>query len=142
MAEIIHLDRKCEEEFLEVVNIFQDNFPAHPSIQEMYLNPQKYIDKTIACKEYGKILGGLRRGFDPNFDAMVINFLAVREDSRDKGIGAILLNNLESFAKEKGINQIRLKPRDNHRTFNFYKKNGYEMDRSLLGNGWMFKMLG
>lgn len=141
MAEIIHLRRDHEREFLELRNIFENEFSGHPTIQEMYLNPQEYIERTVAYKEFGKILGGLKRGYNPDFDALTLDFLAVDEESRGRGIGGQLLANLEEFAVARGISQIRLKPRNSWQATSFYKKNGYQFDRGILHRDWMVKNL-
>jgi N-acetylglutamate synthase-like GNAT family acetyltransferase len=78
----------------------------------------------IVCEEDGISIGVGRVHFNSETEAQ-IRSMAVEENWRGKGIGSIVLNELEKIAKEKGAKKIILHARDN--AVNFYKKNGYKI---------------
>lgn len=139
MVEIIRLRKNHEKEFLEVREIFEQEFSGQPIVREMYFNPKRYIEQTFAYRESGEIFGGLTKSDLPH-NVLSLDFLAVREDRRGMGIGRALVTDLEKFAKNRGISQIRLKPRTTYKTVMFYKNQGYDFDAST-DNKWMFKLL-
>lgn len=53
--------------------------------------------------------------------------LAVREEYRRKGIGSLLLNELEDFVRNKGVDELWLEVREGNRDAReFYLKNNFE----------------
>ena len=62
-------------------------------------------------------------------EKMQIRYMAVKEKYRSKGIGALVLKELEKRAKNKQIKHIVLNAREN--ALQFYIKNGY----SIVGKG-------
>ncbi len=56
----------------------------------------------------------------------------VLEEYRGKGIGKLLMNKVEEFAKQNNIKFIFLEVFRDNPAFNFYKKLGYEI--------WLYKM--
>ncbi len=136
----MRLRKNQEKEFLEVREIFEQEFSGQPIIREMYFNPKIYIEQTFAYRESGEIVGGLTKSHLPQNNALSLDFLAVREDWRGRGIGRALVTDLEKFAKNSGISQIRLKPRTTYETVMFYKNQGYDFNAST-DNKWMVKEL-
>lgn len=77
----------------------------------------------MAC-EKGKPLGAGRVHFNSSKEAQ-IRYMAVEEGLQGKGIGTIILKELEKSAKRKGANHIILNARQS--AVGFYKKQGYRI---------------
>jgi ribosomal protein S18 acetylase RimI-like enzyme len=86
----------------------------------------KYEDKAthvIACLN-NKIVGVGRVHFSSEKEAQ-IRYMAVKPKYQRKGVGGLILEELERVAKEKGADYIVLNAREN--ATNFYKTHGYEV---------------
>jgi len=77
----------------------------------------------MAC-EKGQHLGVGRVHFSSSKEAQ-IRYMAVEEGLQGKGIGTIILKELEKSAKRKGANHIILNARES--AVGFYKKQGYRI---------------
>jgi len=74
--------------------------------------------------EKGKPLGVGRVHFNSSKEARV-RYMAVEEDMRGKGVGAMILKALEKGAERKGADHIVLNARES--AVGFYKKHGYRI---------------
>ena len=79
----------------------------------------------MAC-EKGKLLGVGRVHFNSLKEAQ-IRYMAVEEGLQGKGVGTIILKELEKSAKRKDVNHIILNARES--AVGFYKKQGYRIVR-------------
>ena len=75
----------------------------------------------MAC-EKGKLLGVGRVHFNSSKEAQ-IRYMAVEEGVQGKGVGTIILKELEKSAIKKGANHTILNARES--AVGFYKKQGY-----------------
>ncbi len=78
----------------------------------------------MACEKDSVPVGVGRAHFNSPEEAQV-RYMAVEEDQRGKGIGAIILKELERRAAQKGAKNIMLNARDN--AVPFYEKYGYKV---------------
>lgn len=83
-----------------------------------------HITRKIT-NENGDIIAGIT-GSVYLWDCMSIDLFWIHEDFRKKGIGSILLNQVESEARHKGCNLVHLDTYD-FQAKDFYVKNGYEI---------------
>ena len=79
---------------------------------------------VMVCESEGIPVGIGRAHFNSNDEAQ-IRYMAVEENQRGKGIGALVLEELEKRAKEKGAEFIILNARDT--AIKFYEKHGYKI---------------
>lgn len=77
----------------------------------------------IAC-EKGKFLGVGRVHFNSSKEAQ-IRYMAVEEGVQGKGVGTMILKELEKSAANKGASHITLNARES--ALGFYKKHGYRV---------------
>jgi N-acetylglutamate synthase-like GNAT family acetyltransferase len=77
----------------------------------------------IAINE-GEIVGCGRIHFN-SIDEAQIRYMAVENELQGRGIGKLILNELEQKALEKGAKKIILNAREN--AVKFYDKNGYKI---------------
>jgi len=75
--------------------------------------------------EMNRIPVGIGRAHFNNNDEAQIRYMAVEENQRGKGIGALVLAELEKRSKEKGAIFIILNARDS--AVKFYEKYGYKI---------------
>ncbi|HKJ81245.1 MAG TPA: GNAT family N-acetyltransferase [Ignavibacteriaceae bacterium] len=78
----------------------------------------------MAC-EKDKIPVGVGRVHFNSPEEAQVRYMAVEEDQRGKGIGAIILKELERSAVQKGAKIIMLNARDN--AVPFYERYGYKI---------------
>jgi len=93
----------------------------------------------MVCDE-DEVVGVSRLHFNSREEAQV-RYMAVDERYRGKGIGTMMLAELEKKAREKGASYIILNAREN--AVDFYRKNGYdvvERTHTLFGSINHFKM--
>jgi len=93
----------------------------------------------IACIN-DKIVGVGRVHFNSEKEAQ-IRYMAVKAKYRRKGIGSLVLTELEGIAKEKGADYISLNAREN--VLDFYKVHDYkilERAHTLFGSILHWKM--
>jgi ribosomal protein S18 acetylase RimI-like enzyme len=92
-------------------------------------DPDLFILAEIDHKIIGSVLGGFdgRRG--------MVYHLAVYEQHRRKGVGAVLMAELEKLLKAKGcLRSYLLVTRDNSEAISFYENLGWEqMDLLIYG---------
>lgn len=140
MRKILHLSEQHEELFVDATDLFLRNFPNSNTVQDMYLNPRRFIENVIAVVKGEKVVGALKRGYNPERDAISVDFLAVDEKYRKSGIGRMLLSELEEFARKRQNKRVCLLPRVKPEVINFYSKLGYSFvpDHSQC---WMEKEL-
>jgi ribosomal protein S18 acetylase RimI-like enzyme len=79
---------------------------------------------VMVCESKGIPIGIGRVHFNSNDEAQ-IRYMAVEENQRGRGIGALVLEELEKRAKEKGAKFIILNARDT--AIKFYEKHGYKI---------------
>ena len=80
--------------------------------------------KLIACDENGKVIGTGRARFNSTTEAE-IKSMAVEESYRGKGIGSLIISELEKRIKETEAAKIVINSRDN--AVEFYEKHGYKV---------------
>lgn len=140
MKKLIHLGKDDEDLFEEATDIFHQSFPHSQTVQEMYANPGTYIERTIVALKGDKVVGAIKRGYNPERDAISVDFLAVSPDYRNNGVGNLLLSEVEKFAIERAHRKICLFPRTKQEVVEFYIKRGYVFIQDYKP-GWMEKML-
>jgi ribosomal protein S18 acetylase RimI-like enzyme len=79
---------------------------------------------VMICENEGIPVGVGRAHFNTDNEAQ-IRYMAVEENQRGKGIGALVLGELEKRAKEKGARFVMLNARDT--AIKFYEKHGYKI---------------
>jgi ribosomal protein S18 acetylase RimI-like enzyme len=77
----------------------------------------------MVCEVDGFPIGVGRAHFISEDEAQ-IRSISVEEEWSGKGIGSIVLNELEKIVNEKGVRRIIIHARNN--AIEFYKKNGYK----------------
>ncbi len=78
----------------------------------------------VAQSEAGELLGVARLHWNSSEQAQ-IRYMAVREASRNQGVGKLLLDALEQEARRRGAREIILHARES--VTGFYRANGYEL---------------
>jgi ribosomal protein S18 acetylase RimI-like enzyme len=101
------------------------------AIREYY---KTYNGEIFVAEEDDEIIGYVSISF-PHWDKVAyIDHLAVHESKRGKGIGKMLLKNVEVLAKQKGARIIAVPTALwNTRGINFYKNEGFRL-RSVLSD--------
>ena len=102
----------------------QDKKFIHECLQN-YNAPfmSNYSDCSFHIEEDGKIIAGIVAV--STADTLEIDYLYVEESHRGKGVGSMILSEIEARAEKAGIHRILL----NTYSFqapDFYRKNGYE----------------
>ena len=93
--------------------------------QQVSFHGDTEILKDYVIKESGLIIAGIRTCFYLG-ECLAINVLFVDENYRNKGLGALLLNQVEADAGSMGAKLIHLDT-FNHQAKDFYVKHGYEI---------------
>ncbi len=94
----------------------------------------------MVCESKGIPVGIGRIHLNSNDEAQ-IRYMAVEENQRGKGIGALVLAELEGKAKEKGAKYIIMNARNS--AVKFYEKRGYKVikqSHTLFGSISHFEM--
>ena len=94
----------------------------------------------MVCNEE-RIPAGVGRAHFNSPDEAQIRYMAVEEKLQGKGIGTLILNELERKIIEKGAEYIVLNARDN--AIKFYEKHGYKIVKEahvLFDAIWHYKM--
>ncbi len=78
--------------------------------------------KLIVCEENGDVIGTGRASFNSATEAQ-IRSMAVEENYQGKGIGSMIISELEKRVKKLGVNTIIIDSRDTAEKF--YEKHGY-----------------
>lgn len=93
--------------------------------QQVSFHGDTEILKDYVIKENGLIIAGIRSCFYLG-ECLAINVLFVEESHRLKGLGTLLLNQVEEDAGAMGAKLIHLDT-FNHQAKDFYLKHGYEI---------------
>lgn len=109
------------------------------SLQLRVESLKSYINRNKAIVYGIKIasnLAGLIWFFEKenlNKKMIHINSFAVHEDFRNRGVGGALMNEVEKYANQKGINEIELiVTKDNKGAVDFYKQRCFEVERLVM----------
>jgi putative acetyltransferase len=126
------------EEDLPAVRDLWEN--ACPGIQlrrsddpeEIHKKLSRDPDLFLVAELDGTLVGTVIGGFDGRRG--LIYHLAVKTDTREKGIGAQLMQEVEKRLKEKGcIKMYLLVTKENEKAIQFYEKRGWShMDHVLI----------
>lgn len=93
--------------------------------QQVSFDGDTEVLKDYVIKENGLIIAGIRSCFYLG-ECLAINVLFVEESHRLKGLGALLLNQVEVDARAMGAKLNHLDT-FNHQAKDFYLKHGYEI---------------
>ena len=93
--------------------------------QQVSFHGDTEVLKDYVIKENGLIIAGIRSCFYLG-ECLAINVLFVDESHRLKGLGALLLNQVEADARAMGAKMSHLDT-FNHHAKDFYLKHGYEV---------------
>lgn len=112
-------------DFPSLIRIAKDSFPG---IRRMiYL-----LLPTIVAENNSQVVGFVSLANRPNQGEIIL--IAVNKDCRGQNIGQHLIKNAFDYLINKGkescISKVRI---DNPRALNFYKKNGFKVQRILKG---------
>lgn len=117
---------KTPEEFEKYYNLRWRNLRApwnQPKGSEKDDKEETAIHLMV-CESEGIPIGIGRAHFNREDEAQ-IRYMAVEEDQRGKGIGALILSELEKKTKERGAKYIILNARDT--AVKFYERYGYKI---------------
>ena len=119
LEEVLEIERSCFNDPWT-----KDNFE--------YEIKENLFSRSYVYEEEGKILGyGMMWIL---FESADITNIAVREDSRNKGIGSALLSHMEEEAKREGVEFLHLEVRlSNTKAISLYEKSGFEVLRLRKG---------
>lgn len=135
LKEIFEIYKDCRFS-MQQENIFQwyDDYPSVQSIREDiekqnlfgYYEAGKCLGavaiNTIQDEEYKEI-----NWEDKNGNVVVIHRLAVNPELQNKGIGKLLMDFAEDYARKKNYSSIRLDSYSaNKKALRFYEKRGYK----------------
>ncbi|MCR5845627.1 MAG: GNAT family N-acetyltransferase [bacterium] len=80
-------------------------------------------------------------GIEPARDDAFLSKLYVRKDCRGKGIGAVMMRDIEDYCREKGLSSVWLTcNKYNSGSLAFYDRMGFEVEREQcadIGNGYV-----
>ena len=101
--------------------------------EEIQKKLQRDPDLFLLAEDDGKVMGSVIGGFDGRRG--LVYHLAVTEDYRNQGVGALLMEELEKSLRAKVCIRIYLLvTRDNPEAIAFYEKHGWEkMDLHIYG---------
>jgi ribosomal protein S18 acetylase RimI-like enzyme len=101
--------------------------------EEIQKKLQRDPDLFLLAKEDGRVIGAVLGGFDGRRG--LVYHLAVAEERRKQGIGALLMDELEKRLRAKGcLRTYLLVTYDNAEAIDFYEKHGWEkMDLHVFG---------
>jgi ribosomal protein S18 acetylase RimI-like enzyme len=125
-------------DYPQVINLWKNAGPGihlrrSDERDEIIKKLQRDPDLFILAEINGLIIGSVLGGFDGRRG--MVYHLAVGDAYRKKGIGTVLMNELEKRMKQKGcIRSYLLVTRDNLDAIRFYKTTGWEqMDLLIYG---------
>ncbi len=112
--------KPCKKESVKkIVDGINDyNLDKVPALSNLWTSLE-YVAQDKNGIEIGGILAGI--GY---WNGLEIKILWVKEEFRKKGIGTLLLEHVETIAKEKGVTVAMLDTFD-FQAEDFYLKNGY-----------------
>jgi len=101
--------------------------------EEIQKKLQRDADLFLLAEEDGKVIGAVLGGFDGRRG--LVYHLAIAEEHRKQGVGALLMDELEKRLRGKGcIRTYLLVTYDNAEAIEFYEKHGWQkMDLHLYG---------
>ena len=80
-------------------------------------------------------------GIEPEVDDAFLSKLYVRKDCRGKGVGAVMIRDIEEYCKEKGLSSVWLTcNKYNSGSLAFYDRMGFKVEREQcadIGNGYV-----
>lgn len=101
-----------------------------PRLNLLLQNPAAVV---LVAEEDGQLLGWTTAEIQATLESdprAVLNGLIVREGHRSKGIGAQLVRALADWAREQGVDRLRVRTNvarlETHR---FYEKNGFKLTK-------------
>jgi len=131
-------DFRFPEDYEEVYDLWENagsgiHLRRSDEPDEIAKKLQRDPDLFLLAEIEGRIVGSVMGGFDGRRGMMY--HMAVAKPLRHKGIGTILMEELERRLKEKGcIRYYLLVAKDNTQAVDFYQKRGWEiMDLFALG---------
>lgn len=137
-SQLILRDFRYPSDYPRVIQLWENAGPGihvRRSDQEPELAKklQRDPDLFILAEADGQIIGTVLGGFDGRRG--MVYHLAVEASYRKKGIGAVLMDELEKRMKAKGcIRSYLLVTRDNLEAIRFYENTGWErMDLHIYG---------
>ena len=123
-------------DYSDVINLWQNAGPGihvRRSDEELEIAKklQRDPDLFLVAEVDGQIIGSVMGGFDGRRG--MVYHLAVASTYRKKGIGVLLMNELERRMKLKGcIRSYLLVARDNLDAVRFYENSGWELMELLI----------
>jgi ribosomal protein S18 acetylase RimI-like enzyme len=125
-------------DYSQVINLWKNAGPGihlrhSDERDEIAKKLQRDPDLFIVAEINGLIIGSVLGGFDGRRG--MVYHLAVADSYREKGIGTVLMNELEKRMKQKGcIRSYLLVTRDNLDAIGFYETIGWDqMDLLIYG---------
>ena len=126
------------EDYPAVVDLWQNagsgvHLGRSDTLEEIGKKVQRDPDLFLVYETDGKLIGSVIGGYDGRRG--MIYHLAVAQDYRQRGIGAALMEAVESRLKAKGcVKSYLLVVRGNEDAVSFYAKRGWEaMDITIMG---------
>lgn len=109
------------------------------ALRRLLGNPR--LGRVLLCEEDGRLLGYVVLGFGFSLefhgtDAFV-DELFVREEERDKGVGALLLAEAETECRTVGIHALHLEVAHGNRAAALYERQGYKRHERHLMTKWL-----
>ncbi len=95
------------------------------NIKEKFLNKEFFV---IVAEHDKKIIGAVKYKFDKNKDIYLYQ-LAVLKTYRNKGIGLLLIKEIERVAKREKCKKILLDFAQEKKLAEFYKELGFKIDK-------------
>jgi ribosomal protein S18 acetylase RimI-like enzyme len=125
-------------DYSQIITLWQNAGPGihlrrSDESEEIAKKIQRDPDLFLVAEIDGLIIGSVLGGFDGRRG--MVYHLAINDTYRKKGVGTVLMNELESRMKQKGcIRSYLLVTRDNMDAIHFYESQGWEqMDLLTYG---------
>lgn len=129
---------KFPSDYSQVIDLWKNAGPGihlrrSDERDEIFKKLQRDPDLFIVAEFNGLLIGSVLGGFDGRRG--MVYHLAVDDSYRKKGIGTMLMNELEKRMKQKGcIRSYLLVTHDNAEAIRFYETKGWEqMDLLIYG---------
>ena len=129
---IIEFEEKYRDDLIFMVLQAKDAIGRIPKLNEDLLDIKRnYFDNKdmflIALDDFDRVIGCV--GTKTENDFIWIKRLYVKASLKRQGIGSKLLKCVEEFAKEKGINKLKvhLGGKEYFESYAFYPKHGFKM---------------